>query len=277
MLARRTLLLALAAPPATPILDTHVHFYDPSRPQGVPWPPASDSLLHRPVLPPEFVSLTQPLGVSGAIVIEASSWLDDNSWILDLARRHPLIRGLVGRLQPGQPAFPQQLARFQSNPLFLGIRINVQTLNQNLRNPVFLDHLRRLAAANLALDLLGGPPLIESAARLHDAIPSLRLVLDHLPFEKDTPLHPLKDRPNVYAKLSNFWNEPRWSESAQRVFENFSEDRLLYGSNWPVSLRQGPYAQNLARAQSFFQQKSPAAARKYFHDNSRAAYRWPDQ
>jgi L-fuconolactonase len=277
MLARRTLLLAFAAPPPSPILDTHVHFYDPSRPQGVPWPPASDSLLHRTVLPPEFAALTQPLGVSGAIVVEASSWIDDNAWVLELARRHPLIRGLVGRLEPGTPAFPQQLARFRANPLFLGIRVGWNALTENLSRPVFLDHLRRLADANLALDTVGGPLIVPAAARLNDAIPSLRIILDHLPFEKDTPLQSLKARPNIYAKLSNFWNEPNWNEAAHRVFETFSEDRLLYGSNWPVSLRQGPYAENLARAQSFFQQKGPAAAAKYFHDNSRAAYRWPNQ
>ena len=32
------------------IIDTHTHFYDPTRPQGVPWPSADNSLLYRPVL-----------------------------------------------------------------------------------------------------------------------------------------------------------------------------------------------------------------------------------
>ena len=33
------------------IIDTHTHFYDPTRPQGIPWPPKDNLLLYRTVLP----------------------------------------------------------------------------------------------------------------------------------------------------------------------------------------------------------------------------------
>jgi hypothetical protein len=36
------------------LIDTHTHFYDPSRPQGVPWPPRDDKLLYRTVLPKNY-------------------------------------------------------------------------------------------------------------------------------------------------------------------------------------------------------------------------------
>ena len=39
-----------AAPPER-IIDTHTHFYDTTRPQGVPWPPKTEKILYRPVLP----------------------------------------------------------------------------------------------------------------------------------------------------------------------------------------------------------------------------------
>src|SRR5262245_55089403 len=68
----------------TAIIDTHTHFYDPTRPQGVPWPPKSDGLLYRPVYPDEFRKLAAPHGVSGTVVVEASPWLEDNQWVLDL-------------------------------------------------------------------------------------------------------------------------------------------------------------------------------------------------
>ncbi len=32
------------------VIDAHTHFYDPTRPQGVPWPNKSDALLYCPVL-----------------------------------------------------------------------------------------------------------------------------------------------------------------------------------------------------------------------------------
>ena len=67
------------------IIDTHTHFYDPTRPQGVPWPPKENQLLYRTVLPADAQALAAPVGVTGTVVVEASAWLEDNQWILDLA------------------------------------------------------------------------------------------------------------------------------------------------------------------------------------------------
>lgn len=278
MLPRRALLATLAALPLRGtepgIIDTHTHFYDPSRPQGVPWPPPKDELLHRTVLPEEFVRLTQPLGVTGTIVVEASAWVEDNQWILDLAKQHAAIHGLVGRLEPGTPAFAGQLARFRKNPEFLGIRVGWNALSEGLASPAFIEDMKCLADAGLSLDTVGGAFIAGAAVRLNDRVPRLRIVLDHLPFEKAAPPSELRGRANVFAKVSNFWPQPGWDEAAARVFEAFGEDRVIYGSNWPVSLRQGAYPEVLARARSFIAPYGERAAGKYFHDNSRAAYRW---
>lgn len=94
-----------AAAPRQGIIDSHVHFYDPARPRGVPWPAPSETLLYRTVLPGPWSKMVRPLGVSGVIVVEASPWLEDNQWVLDLAREHPVIVGFVGHLDPGRPEF----------------------------------------------------------------------------------------------------------------------------------------------------------------------------
>ena len=77
MVNRRKFLAAttasLFAAPAGGIVDTHIHLYDPTRPQGVPWPPKNDALLYKPVLPATFASLVRPLGVTGTVVVEASA------------------------------------------------------------------------------------------------------------------------------------------------------------------------------------------------------------
>ena len=64
------------------VIDTHTHFYDPSRTQGVPWPNKDDDFLYRTVLPNEYKAMTMPLGVRGTVVVEASKWFEDNLWIL---------------------------------------------------------------------------------------------------------------------------------------------------------------------------------------------------
>src|SRR5262245_18853787 len=78
------------------LIDTHTHFYDPGRPQGVPWPSKDDKLLYRPVFPKDYLALPVPRPVTGTVVVEASPWLEDNQWVLDLAVREPFIVGFVG-------------------------------------------------------------------------------------------------------------------------------------------------------------------------------------
>jgi predicted TIM-barrel fold metal-dependent hydrolase len=86
------------------MIDTHIHLYDPTRPQGVPWPAKTDALLYKPMLPETFAAMVRPLGITGAIVVEASAWVEDNQWVLDLAKEHRVIVGLVGHLEPGASA-----------------------------------------------------------------------------------------------------------------------------------------------------------------------------
>jgi predicted TIM-barrel fold metal-dependent hydrolase len=54
----------------------------------------------------------------------------------------------------------------------------------------------------------------------------------------------------------------------------FGADRLIYGSNWPVSDRVAPYGRVIAAVREYFGGKGEAAARKYFWDNAVAAYRF---
>ena len=96
------------------VVDTHTHFYDPSRPEGVPWPPKNSS-LYRTVLPEDFVALKKYQPVNATVVVEASKLVEDNQWILDVAKDNPVIIGFVGRLTPGDPQFRQQLKRFAMN------------------------------------------------------------------------------------------------------------------------------------------------------------------
>lgn len=97
--------------PKLEIIDTHTHFFDPTRPEGVPWPGKNDKRLYRRVLPDEFKRLAQPLGVVGTVVVEASPWVEDNQWLLDLAAKEPLLVGIVGRLDTASDDFEKHLRR----------------------------------------------------------------------------------------------------------------------------------------------------------------------
>ena len=78
------------------IIDCHTHFYDPKRPQGVPWPDKGSS-LYRTVLPKDLRQLEQYKPVTGTVIVEASEWVEDNQWLLDLAKNEPFIVGTSPR------------------------------------------------------------------------------------------------------------------------------------------------------------------------------------
>jgi L-fuconolactonase len=293
---RRTFLAAasaLAAPlnatlPLT-VIDTHTHFYDPTRPQRVPWPARTEKMLYRPVLPAEFVKLTKPLGVTGTIKVEASAWLEDNQWVLDLAARNPVIVGIVGHLEPGQPDFFKNLSRFHKNPLFRGIRLGAsrdRSLAGGLPEAEFISAMKALADAGLELDAIGGPALLPHLVRLSDRVPGLRIVINHLPFDAPPDgalLRELGQRPQVYAKVSNVMRRSGdrvpdelsfYRPALDELWEVFGVDRLIYGSNWPVSARIAPYETAFKVVREYFAAKGREASEKYFWKNSKAAYRW---
>ena len=262
-------LCALAAPPPRAI-DAHVHFYDPRRPGGVPWPPATDKLLYRPVLPRDFVQLTQPFGVQGVILVEASPLLEDNQWVLDLARHNPIIKGVVGHLPCGSPEFAGYLDRFSRNPLFRGIRLNDKAIAAGLAQTAFHDDIKLMADRHLTLDAIGGPGLFPDVLRLTDRHPTLRVVMHHLPVGGD--LVGFRDRPNVYAKVSNVLQANGVHADLDPLWESFGPDRLIYASNWPVSDRVGSYGEVIGLVRKYFAAKGREASDKFFRHNAHSIY-----
>src|SRR3954470_18036149 len=61
-----------------PIIDTHLHLYDPTRPQGVPYPKVPNPPQ---ALPEMYREDVVPLGICGGIKVEASPWIEDNLWV----------------------------------------------------------------------------------------------------------------------------------------------------------------------------------------------------
>ena len=167
------------------IIDTHIHLFDPTRPQGVPWPTQGDEILYQPALPQRYRNVTHRLGVSGAIAIEASPWPQDNQWLLETAAKDTVIIGVVGNLEPGKPDFQREFEKLRRDPLFLGIRYGNlwnRNLGEQISNPKFISDLKSLAEAGLCLDTADPDvSLISDVVRLTDKVPNLRVIIDHLP------------------------------------------------------------------------------------------------
>jgi len=288
---------ALAAANPIPIIDTHIHLFDPRRPQGIPWPP-KDAKFYKPTLPADYRALTKSLGVVGAIEVECSPWLEDNQWVLDASANETIMVGMIGNLEPGKPDFAKQLDRFAKNKLFRGIRYGNlwdRSLHEELKKPEFIAGLKLLAKGGFTLDSANPTvSLLEDLIVVGDKVPDLKIVIDHLPkiavptdakgrAAYDAALKTIKARPKYYVKLSAVLNKigdripydvAPYKAKLDSLYEVFGPDRVLYGSDWPNSEPLGNYGQVLAVVKQYFDGKSPEAAEKYFWKNSVQAYGW---
>jgi L-fuconolactonase len=282
---------------AIPIIDTHIHLFDPTRPQGAPYSgPGGASGPPQPALPPRYRRLASPLGIVGAIKIEASPWVEDNLWVLEVAERDTIVVGVVGNLEPDKPEFAEMFARYHKNPLFRGIRYGNlwgRDITKQADNPAFIDGLKLLAQGDLVLDTANPRvDLLQAIVKITDRIPDLRVVLDHLPSldpapalqqTYDTALHELQQRPRIYVKLSAVIHRVNgqvatelapYRDRLDRLIAVFGEDRILFGSDWPNSDGVAPIDKVVGVVREYFSTKPRAVAEKYFWKNSVAAYKW---
>jgi L-fuconolactonase len=289
--------IADALPATVPIIDTHIHLFDPRRPGGVPWPEKTDTALYKPALPDRYARLARPFGVVGAIEVEASPLLSDNDWVLHVVEDHPIIVGMIGDLIPGTPSYQKELERLLGNPLFLGIRYGNlwdRDLGVDAKKPGFLSDLKLLAERGLTLDSANpNLSLIRAIHGVAHQLPELRIVIDHLPTaavpteaeerkEYWSLLHSLAQNKNVYVKLSEVL-AARIEEHGGTAFARerldalwgvFGEDHVLYASDWPNSDHHATYEETISALRNYVQPKGHEVEEKFFWRNSVAAYRW---
>ena len=284
------------------IIDTHTHFYDPSRPQGVPWPPADNKLLYRTVLPHHYKALAEPEGVTGTVVVEASKWLEDNAWVLDMAAQEPFIVGLVGHIDPAREGFSKDLARFAANPLLRGIRCGGGSMPGGgyFAEPGtgrFLADMELLAEKDLELDAIFRAEHVDGLVGVAKSIPELRIVVNHIahmPIDGNALTREwvdyygrMAEQPGIYMKVSGLMENSVVQPAPSRVdfyrplldvlWDSFGEDRLVFGSNWPVCERAGSFPDSIRIVRAYFGEKDDEGAEsadKFFWRNSQAAYKW---
>ena len=290
-------LVALACadgPPA--VIDCHVHLWDIARPAGLGWIKKDDKTLCRSFLPADHEPIAKANGVSGTIVVQAGLSLPDNQWNLDITAHNPrLYRGVVGNFSEtiGTPAFQPLFEKLCENPRYLGYRLSGR-YQETLTDAFFAD-LRLTAQKGRAVDFLTGGYRLEDITEIARRVPELRILINHLGGVKldGKPLdaawaaqfRALAKQPNVHCKVSALFG--RWekqpapqdlaayTEVLDLAFESFGEDRLIFGSDWPVSEQTGDYASVLRLTRAYFDRKGPAISAKLFHQNAAAFYRPP--
>lgn len=235
-------------------IDAHQHFWQLSRPFNYDWLRAPRlAPICRDYLPTDLVPHLQATGVAKSIFVQTQHNLEENRWVLELARQYDFLAGVVGWVDLASPECERQVSEFRADPKFLGVRHVVQDEPDDdfLVRPAILRGLKVLEKHRVPFDLLLYVKQLRHAATVAEALPGLPLVIDHLakPRIKEQGLDdwiPHLRRaaacPNVYCKLSGLVTEADWQRwtvadlkpYVETALELFGPARCMFGSDWPV-------------------------------------------
>jgi len=278
---------------AIPVIDTHIHLYDTTRKGGVPWPKSSDQVLYRPVLPEYYDQVTQANGVTATVIVEASDRVEDNQWVLDITAHNPKhYVGVVGNLPVGTPQFAKHLERFAKDKRYVGIRLRSFPEGVTGFNEAVWRDLKLLSDKGLTLDVLMANYDLDDVMLIAKRLPKLKILINHLTgliinggAAEAAWVKKVKAAakyPNVSCKVSGIFQRSNRSPAPKKVgyyapifevvYEAFGEDRIIYGSNWPVTDRGGEYGEQLAIIYEYFSAKGKGVAEKLFWKNAAKFY-----
>ncbi|HWK78610.1 MULTISPECIES: amidohydrolase family protein [unclassified Microbacterium] len=183
--------------------------------------------------------------------------IDEVRWVESIARATGVVGIVAGaRLDRGRK-LEKHLDALAEFELVVGVRHLLQDEKDGFaRSRAFIDGARELAARGLTFDACVRHHQIPDVIALAEAVPGLRIVLDHLGKPAigtvESPLPPsaewidalreLAAHPQALVKLSGLPAESggRIDEGQMEPYldvaaEAFGEDRLMWGSDWPVS------------------------------------------
>ena len=291
---------AVSAPP--PLLDAHHHVWDPEhRPQ--PWiDPARMGAIDRAFGPADLRAAVDDLAargaarVAGTVVVQTVPDPAETPELLELAAADDLVTGVVGWVDlTGDAA--AQLDALLAHPAAEHL-VGVRAPAQEEPDPAWLDRpdvragIAAAAARGLAVDLLVTARELPAAVRLVHEVEGPRYVLDHLgkpPVAAGgisgwaAQLRGCAAAPGVAAKLSGLVTEADWSGWSAPVLrpwvevalEAFGPARLALGSDWPVCLLAGSYADVVAASLECLAGLAPGERDAVLAGTAREVYRLP--
>jgi L-fuconolactonase len=278
-------------------IDAHHHLWDPSR-ANYAWMTGEFEPMRRVFEPAELAPDVAACGVAGTVVVQSANERADTDALLAYANATSWIAGVVAWVPlMDPPAAAAELDRLCEDEHVRGIR----HLAHNEPDPDWLVQLP--IVKSLALlgerDLVFEVPAVyprhlHHVARLASITPHVRFVIDHLAkpplvsqkaaFEHWTRLlASCAEQPNVFAKVSGLGTSgdgyPLPLAGAQtavdRALELFGADRLMLGSDWPVSTLNLPYRDTVNGTIALLDALSPREMALVLGRTAAAVYRIP--
>lgn len=289
-----------------PIIDTHQHLWDLDKfrllwlekhPTLGKSHVTADYLRATGELAPGTDRLT-PAKVVKAVYMEVDVVPEQQQaeadWVIALCKagNSPTVAGVLSG-RPGSDGFAVYARQFKDSPYIKGIR-------QVLHGPgtkagycladKFIAGIRLLGELGLSFDLCMRSTELLDAARLIDACPNTRFILDHCgnadvkakdrtQWRKD--IAEVAKRKNVVGKVSGIvasappgkWTANDLAPIVNHTLEVFGPDRVMFGGDWPVCTLAASFRQWVDALRTIVRDRKEEEQRKLFHDNAARFYR----
>ena len=279
----------------TPIVDSHHHFWTPGR-YDYYWMtgPALEP-IRQPYRPADLQPLLKTAGVDLTVLVQTVPSVEETREFLEIAADTPFVAGVVGWVDLTDPAAETTLAELKAGrggEYLVGIRhmVHDEPDAEWLLRPDVQRGLQAVAHAGLAYDLLLRPRELPAALEVVKAHPHMRFVIDHLAkpeiaagriAEWTELISPFGEQSHVMCKLSGMVTEANWSSwtpedlrpYVETVIEIFGIDRVMFGSDWPVSRLAAEYGQVKSALEAALPRLTAAQEAAVFGGNAIRFYR----
>jgi L-fuconolactonase len=272
-------------------IDTHHHFWKYSA-EEYGWISDAMSVIRRDFLPADLQRETAAVGIDGVVSVQARQTLEETQVLLDWAREHDFIRGVVGWVPLVSPSVRSDLERFAGRKELKGVRhvLHDEADERYMLREDFNEGVRLLKELGLVYDILIFERHLPQTLQFVDRHADQVFVLDHIakPRIRDGYLSPwqtnivqLAHRPNIYCKVSGMvteadhrnWTEKELAPYFDTVFSAFGPERLMFGSDWPVCLVAASYQRWFEVVNGYVSQLSDTEQERFWSGTALEAYR----
>jgi predicted TIM-barrel fold metal-dependent hydrolase len=241
------------------IIDSHVHVWknDPR----YPWAKETTRPPEMDATPEMLLELMKTHGVERTVIIQVIHYRWDNSYLADVLKQYPKYFRGVARVNPQDENAPDHLSGLVEQQGFRGVRLSPgrDASGDWIRGPLMPPLWARCQQLKVPMTILAPITRMPDVAALADKFPDLTIVIDHMadcPVDQPQELEKLialKRYPKLFVKISHTWSVSRqkypWvdaHEHVKRLHAAFGPQRLMWGTDWPVSLSHATYGQTLS-------------------------------
>jgi L-fuconolactonase len=231
-------------------IDSHQHFWRLDR-GDYGWLTPEMDPIYRDYLPADLEPKIVRAGIDSTVLVQAAPSVAETLFMLDLAREHPFIAGVVGWVDFESSVAPESIVTLAEDAKLVGLRPMIQDIPDIawMLKPDLAPAIESMIDHDLVFDALLLPkhlPVLQDFAELY---PELRLVVDHGAkpqlrtgdiAEWRHEITAIARSTNAVCKLSGLVTEAGSANPAllapcvDHLLEAFGPNRLMWGSDWPV-------------------------------------------